>query len=292
MSDTTTTTGSQPLRLPEVLDSAQQEALTAIARGLSGLTAMAQAVEASRSGARLPADAAWLTAGALDALLTGGRAYLDAVTARQGWRPGSLDPAGPMQSLLLGIQGQGPERLDDFCTLELPWALATTLAQVPPASAARLLRLLSDDLQDKVVILLGVMTQAEAESRTASPDVAALLELLRALPPAAAERITASIEQLVPALSEALYQALCTGMDVLSLDDARLQRVIPRIPHREWGLLLKYATAPVRERVFANVTRRVARMLQDEIEMTRPGGLAALVAVQHRLQAAIAAADA
>lgn len=289
MTDSATTSDTPPLRLPDVLDGAQQDALAIIARGLSGLAAMIQAIEASRSGTKLPDDSAWRTAGALDALINGGRAYLDAVVARQGWRPGSLDPAGPLQSLLLGIQHQGTERFDDFCTLELPWALATALAQVPPGAAARLLQVLSDDVQDKVVILLGVMSQANGAG---APDVASLLALLRALPPAAAERITVAIEQLVPALSEALYQAFGAGGDLLRLDDATLQRLIPRIPHREWGLLLKYASGPVRERVFSNVTRRVARMLQDEIEVTRPGGLAGLVAVQHRLQAAIAAADA
>jgi flagellar motor switch protein FliG len=120
-------------------------------------------------------------------------------------------------------------------------------------------------------------------------DVTALLALLRALPAPAAERITVSIEQLVPTLSEALYQAVCDGSMLLALDDGALQRLIPRLPHREWGLLLKYAALPVRERVFRNVTGRVARMLQEEIELARPGGLTSLVAVQHRLQAAILA---
>lgn len=289
MSDSPTTPDTLPLRLPDVLDGAQHEALATIALGLDRLTAMLQAIEASRDGGNLPADAAWQTARALDALITGGRAYLDALVARQGWRPGSLDAAGPLQSLLLGMQSQGAERFDDFCSLELPWALATTLAQVPPAGAARVLVLLSDDLQDRVVILLGVMTQAAEAGPTRPPDVAALLALLRALPPAAAERITQAIEHHVPALCDGLYHALGAGIGLQQLDDAALQRLIPRLPHRDWGLLLKYAAPAVRQRIFANVTQRVARMLQDEIDVSRPGGLAALVAAQHRLLAAIAA---
>jgi hypothetical protein len=287
MQDGSTVTGAEPLRLPAVLDASQQQALSLAASGLTGLATLLQAVAANRDGDAMPADALRQTATAADALIAGGRAYLDALVVRQGWARGGLDPAAPLQSLLLGLQAMGPERVEDFCSLELPWALATALAEVPPAWAAKLLQLVSSDLQDKVVILLGVMTQADAGGAPPTLSAPALLALLRALPPAAAERITCSIEQLVPALSEALYQAVCDGALLMRLDDATLQRLIPRLPHREWGLLLKYAPTMLRERVFRNVTRRVARMLQDEIDMTRPGGLVSLVAVQHRLQAAI-----
>jgi hypothetical protein len=288
MTDGAAAEGTGPLRLPAVLDGAQRQALAQIASGLVGMTDLLQVVEAGRSGEAPPIDALWRAAAVVDSLQAGGRAYLEAVVGRQG---GSLDrfgAAAPVQDWLRWLHGQDPDGLEAFASLELPWALATVLAPVAPAWAARLLALLTDDAQDTVVILLGVMSQADGPEAD-GPDAAWLLALLRALPPAAGERIANSIEQLVPALGAALYQAVGAGSGLQALDDPALQRLIPRLPHRDWGRLLKHAAPALRERILANVTRRVARLLLDEMDLAPAAGLADLVAVQHRLRAAIAA---
>jgi hypothetical protein len=287
MTDGVAVEGTGPLRLPAVLDGAQRQALAQIAVGLVGVTDLLQAVSAGRAGAPPATDALWRVAAVVDSLQAGGRAYLEAVVGRQGGSLARFDGVAPVQDWLRWLHGHDPEGLEAFASLELPWALATVLAPVAPEWVARLLSLLTDDAQDTVVILLGVMSQAAGE--TGGPDAAWLLALLRALPAAASERIAGSIEQLVPALGAALYQAVGAGSGLQALDDPALQRLIPRLAHRDWGRLLRHAAPALRERILANVTRRVARLLLDEMDLAPAMGLADLVAVQHRLRAAIEA---
>ncbi|MBC7545883.1 MAG: hypothetical protein H7338_24400 [Candidatus Sericytochromatia bacterium] len=283
-------TGMRPsLQVPTVLNEQQRLAIASVGAGLTQLGTLLDATDACRGttgSGPSPLDA---VASALDLLIGGGRLYLQELLGKSmGASVGRMGVSGhaPVSAAFQLLQERQPEQFREFVELELPWALATALADVPAIWAARLLMLVSDDLQDKVVILLGVMAQA-ADAGGAAAAVDTLLVILRQLPLASAERITAAIDQMVPAVTELLYRQLFQCTDLLQLDDRTIQLLVRELPLSEWALVMKYANPQVREAILRNVTQRVALMLGEEVEMMRPAGLTGAVAAQQKLSAAI-----
>ena len=78
------------------------------------------------------------------------------------------------------------------------------------------------------------------------------------------------LEENDPELAEEIKKRLFVFEDIIRLDDRSLQRVLREVDMKELGLALKEATEELRTKLFKNMSKRAAEMLQEDMDYMGP----------------------
>jgi flagellar motor switch protein FliG len=198
-----------------------------------------------------------------------------------------------------------PATVRDLLAGEHPQTVAVVLAHLRPEKAARVVALLPGDLAAQALtraarlgpvpgeVLAEIQSElrARAVERPAPPSPVEgsriVARILNSLDREMEERMLAHLEAEDRRLAESVQRQLFVFEDLLKLDSRAIQKVLRSIDARTLAVALKASTAELRERIFANMSRRAGEMLRSEIDILGAVRLNEVEATQSEVVAAV-----
>ena len=108
----------------------------------------------------------------------------------------------------------------------------------------------------------------------------AAAEILNRLETSRSGSILDQIRESEPELAEKVQEKMFVFDDLAKLDDRSLQVLLREVPSDSLVVALKGAPGPLRESFFANMSKRAAEMLRDDLEAKGPVRLSEVEAAQ------------
>ncbi len=206
-------------------------------------------------------------------------------------------------SLLRDIDAK---QLSGFFQNEHPQTTALILTQLSPNQAAAVLSELAPELQAEVSLRIAMMEkispeilkeiEATLESHfgassgrdlSVSGGAKTIAEILNLIDSTAEKNILQSLEAEDPDLAAEIKNMMFIFDDLILLDDRSIQRLLKEIETKDLSIALKAASDEVKNKIFSNVSERVATMIQEEMEFMGPTRLSDVEAAQGRIVEAV-----
>ncbi len=199
-----------------------------------------------------------------------------------------------------------PKQLTSFLQNEHPQTISLILTQLNPQHAAAVLSELAPELQGEVALRIAMMEKIAPEilmeieqtleghfERTAGGEMSssggakAIAEVLNLIDTTAEKNILQSLEAEDADLAAEIKNMMFVFDDIVLLDDRSIQRLLKEIETKDIAVALKATTDDVKKKIFANVSERVAVMIQEEMEFMGPTRLSDVEAAQGRIVEAV-----
>lgn len=177
----------------------------------------------------------------------------------------------------------------NFIQNEHPQTIALVLSYLDTQRAAMLLGSLQQDLQAKVIkriARMGIVSPdyiREAErvlerkvssvgftSNIAVGGIDTIVGILNAVDRSTESYILSAIEQDDPDLAEEIHSKLFVFDDLIKLTDPALQKVLKEVDNDVLTIALKLATDEIKQKVFANISKRVQEAIQENMKFMGP----------------------
>lgn len=226
---------------------------------------------------------------------------------------GESKAGGLIDRILLGRSGKGLESLKwmesrsiaEMINQEHPQIVALVLAHLEPDQAAEVLgylppRVRSDAVM-RIATLDGVQPHALNEldeimerqfsgnsKKLKSATVGGLkaaAEILNAMESTKEVELISAIRTQDEALGGRIEELMFVFEDLADLDDRGMQVLLREVPSATLTTALKGAEPSIREKIFANMSKRAADMLRDDLEATGPVRLSEVDAAQKEVLA-------
>jgi flagellar motor switch protein FliG len=195
-----------------------------------------------------------------------------------------------------------PRQLVNFIQNEHPQTISLILTQLTPNQAAAVMAELPPELQSEVALRVAGMEKIspdvlkEVEStleshfqNTAGRDLSVsggaktIAEILNLIESAAEKNILQAIEAENPDLASEIKNMMFVFDDLVLLDDRSVQRLLKEVETKDLAISLKAASDEVKNKIFANVSERVAVLIKEEMEFMGPMRLSDVEAAQQRI---------
>ncbi len=224
---------------------------------------------------------------------------------------GETKAGGLIDRILLGHTSKGLESLKwmesrsiaEMISLEHPQIIALVLAHLEPDQAAEVVgylpaRVRSDALM-RIATLDGVQPTALKELdqimerqfsggtkklKSASVGgVKAAAAILNAMETSREAEVMSDIRSHDTALSGRIEELMFVFDDLAGLDDRGMQTLLREVPSAQLTVALKGAEPGIREKIFANMSKRAADMLRDDLEVAGPVRVSEVDAAQKEI---------
>lgn len=201
-------------------------------------------------------------------------------------------------------------QLLNFIQNEHPQTISLIMAHLNPEQAGIILSSLPPERQVEVAKRMATLDQTAPdvlkeievalEKRLASfvrQDYASIggidvaVDVLNRVDRQTERTIMEALEEEDPDLAEEIRLRMFVFEDIVTLDDRSIQKVIAEVDTNLWALALKTASDHVAQRVFQNMSKRAAQMLQEEIEYLGPVRLRDVEDAQQRIVAMVRRLD-
>ncbi|HQL24479.1 MAG TPA: flagellar motor switch protein FliG, partial [candidate division Zixibacteria bacterium] len=199
-----------------------------------------------------------------------------------------------------------PKQLTSFLQNEHPQTISLILTQLSPQHAAAVLSELSPELQGEVALRIAMMEKIAPEilheieqtlsghfdagaaaQMSASGGAKAIAEILNLIDTTAEKNILQSLEADDPDLAAEVKNMMFVFDDLTLLDDRSIQRLLKEVETKDLAIALKAASDEVKNKIFSNVSERVAVMIREEMEFMGPTRLSDVEAAQGRIVEAV-----
>lgn len=187
------------------------------------------------------------------------------------------------------LQHSEPDVLVTFLQEEHPQTIALVLSYVEPSKAAEVLTALPPERQIDIVKRIATLghTSPEAIKRVESGlrkhmaslafeeyqevgGVKTVSEVLNVLDRATERLILETIEEENTELAEEIKKLMFVFEDLMLVDDKGIQNVLKEVENAELSLALKTASDQLKEKIFTNMSKRAAEMVQEEMSFMGP----------------------
>ncbi|MGA0586406.1 flagellar motor switch protein FliG [Dyella sp. KRB-257] len=211
---------------------------------------------------------------------------------------GESKAGGLIDRILLGRSSKGLESLKwmesraiaELINQEHPQIVALVLAHLEPDQAAEVLgylppRVRSDAVM-RIATLDGVQPHALNEldeimerqfsgnsTKLKSANVGGLkaaADILNAMETSREAELMAAIRSQDASLGGKIEELMFVFDDLAGLDDRSMQTLLREVPSPRLTVALKGAEPAMREKIFANMSKRAADMLRDDLEVAGP----------------------
>jgi len=209
----------------------------------------------------------------------------------------TLNPTG--FSLLKDVD---PIHLLEFIRTEHPQTIALILSQLNPGQAAQVLSQLPEDIQTDVAMRIATMEKISPEvireiesvldihlkevisgNLSSSGGVKAIASILNLVDRSTEKSILGNLEMENPELTSNIKNLMFVFEDLIILDDRSIQMVLKEVDIKELAVALKAASEELKEKIFRNVSERVATMIQEEMDYAGPTRLSVVEEAQQRI---------
>jgi len=200
------------------------------------------------------------------------------------------------------IKNIDPKQLINFIQHEHPQTIALILTQLAHNQAAQILSDLGPEVQAEVALRMATMEKISPEvigelegvlesqfddvgtrDLSISGGTKTVAEVLNLMETSTEKAILETIEAENPELAAEIKNLMFVFEDIILLDDRSVQRVLKDVETKDLAISLKAASDDVKEKIFKNVSERVASMIKEEIEFMGPMRLTDVEAAQQRV---------
>ncbi len=180
-------------------------------------------------------------------------------------------------------------QLINFIQDEHPQTIALILSYLSPAQAALIISALPPDRQTDVAKRIAVMDRTSPdvikevesilESKLASlvnqdytiiGGVDAVVDILNTVDRGTEKHIMETLEVEEPDLADEIRKKMFVFEDILLLDDRSIQRVLRDVDNNDLAVSLKSSNEEVKSAIFNNLSKRLASMIQEDMEFMGP----------------------
>ena len=202
------------------------------------------------------------------------------------------------------LEKTDPQQLSKFILAEHPQTIALILAHLNTTNAAELVSLLPDALRSDVLMRMANLDEISPEvitrisavidqrlktvgglSREQHGGVRAVAELCNRLDRSVSQPVLESIENSSPDLAVSIRNLMFVFDDLRHVEDNGLREIVQRVDKRILTVALKGASEDIRARFFANMSKRAAEMLKEEMEVMGAVRLREVEKAQHEVVA-------
>ncbi|MGI6420305.1 MAG: flagellar motor switch protein FliG [Thermoguttaceae bacterium] len=187
------------------------------------------------------------------------------------------------------LQKVDSQHLLTFLVDEHPQTIALILSHIPPAQASSIISGLPADRQIAVIRRVAMMQQTSPEiiqtvekgleRRMANVmsqqfenagGAAAVAEILNVTDRATARSILENLAQEDPDLVEEIRRSMFVFEDITKFADRDIQSILKNIENSQWATALKGASEQLKKKILANMSKRAATLLEEEMEYLGP----------------------
>jgi len=187
------------------------------------------------------------------------------------------------------VRKTDPSQVINFIQNEHPQTIALILAYLQPEQSSLILSSLPSEKQADVARRIALMERTSPEiikeveqilerklssvmtqDYTSAGGIATIVDVLNNVDRATEKTILENLETEDPDLAEEIKNRLFVFDDIVLLDDRSIQRVIREVEQKDLTMALKVAGDEVKDRVFKNMSKRMAEMVKEEMEFMGP----------------------
>ncbi len=202
---------------------------------------------------------------------------------------GRVGPVGTSVDILADIAEMEGRQIYNLIKLEQPQTISFVLSYLDPVKAAEIFSLLGPELREEVIERLGTIesTSLELVSKIVrslgkhfdtkarpsfhhSGGVRAVAGLLNELEKDMSKTLLTRLEERNATLGAAIRKKLFSFEDLNRLQSADLQRVLREVDTGNLAIAMKSASEPLRDKIYAGLSKRAAESLKEEIELLGP----------------------
>lgn len=199
-----------------------------------------------------------------------------------------------------------PKQLSGFIQNEHPQTIALILTQLNVQQSSAVLAELTPELQAEVSLRIATLEKISPEilkeiestleghfEASSSRDLSstggakAVAEILNLIETSAEKNILQSLEAEDPDLAAEIKNMMFVFDDIVLLDDRSIQRLLKEVETKDLSLALKATSDEVKNKIFSNVSERVATLIKEEMEFMGPTRLSDVEAAQARIVEAV-----
>jgi len=182
-----------------------------------------------------------------------------------------------------------PLQLVNFLQNEHPQTIAVILSYLEPQLAGKILSAFPEELQIEVIKRIALLERTSPDvirdieknlerklsgfvmqtfSQVGGVDTAA--EIMNSIDRTSERKIMEKLSYDSPELAEEIRRRMFVFEDIVKLGDRSVQIVLREVETRDLALALKGASEEVKQKIFKNISKRAAQLLQDELEYMGP----------------------
>lgn len=177
----------------------------------------------------------------------------------------------------------------NFIQNEHPQTIALILSYIRPKQAAEVISALAPEKQADVARRIAQMDRTSpdvikevekalekklsslmTEDYTMVGGVDSVVEILNAVDRSTEKRIMETLEVEDIELSEEIRRKMFVFEDILSLDNRSVQQVLKEVDQKELSIALKGCSEELQNHIFANLSKRLAAMIKEEMDYMGP----------------------
>ena len=180
-------------------------------------------------------------------------------------------------------------QLLNFIQNEHPQTLALILSYLNPTQAAQVLSALPQEKQADVAQRIATMESTSPEiikevelvlerklssmvtqDYSATGGIQCIVDILNSVDRGTEKYILETLEIQNAELVEEIRKKMFVFEDIVNLDSVGIQRFIREVDNNDLAIALKGATDEVKEMIFANMSKRMAEMLREDMDFMGP----------------------
>jgi flagellar motor switch protein FliG len=202
------------------------------------------------------------------------------------------------------LEKANPQQLSKFILGEHPQTIALILAHLNSGSAAQLVAQLPDDMRADVLMRMASIEDISPEiisrisslidsrlktvggaSREQRGGVRAVAELFNRLDRGVSQAALEKIESESPDMAVAIRNLMFVFDDLKTIEDVGIREIVNRADKKTLTVALKGASEEIRQRFFANMSKRAADLQKEEMEIMGAVRLRDVEKAQHEIVA-------
>jgi flagellar motor switch protein FliG len=181
-----------------------------------------------------------------------------------------------------------PNILANFIMAEHPQTVAFLMTKLSPGQAAEILEFMPEQMQTDVLLRIANLQNVKSdvvdevrevlrqqlkqgvsdEEKAGGPKSAA--DILNFVDRTNEARIIGEIEETFPNMAEEIKSLMFTFEDLKKIDDKSMQAILKEVPRDQLVITMKSASAEVKEKIFKNISKRAAEMINDDLSSMGP----------------------
>lgn len=204
------------------------------------------------------------------------------------------------------IRKADPAQLVNFLQNENVQTIALVLTYLHPEQAAKILSNLPPEKQVEIAKRIAMMDRTSPEvifeiekvlekqlasvvmeDFTNAGGVQAIVNILNNVDRTTEKNILEVLEMENPELADEIKRRMFVFEDIITLDNKTIQRILREVDNQDLVLALKGSSEEVKNKIFSNVSKRQAEMIQEDLQYMGPVRLRDVEEAQQKIVAII-----
>ena len=215
---------------------------------------------------------------------------------------GHLNAANTNARSLESLELVDAKSLSNFLINEHPQTVSVILAHLEPEKKGEVLKRLPESLQAEVVLRMASLDHVAPElisevdkvlkdelanigtvEQSQLGGVQTVAEMLNVMDKNAEKSIMSRVEEKDPLLAEEIRKLMFIFEDIIKIDDRGIQTLLKEISNDKLLLAMKTANQEIKDKIFKNLSKRAADLLQDDLSTMGPARISDVESAQMQI---------